>query len=349
MQVKSAKAAVLVESRQPLIVDDIEFPDALEAGQVLVKIFYTSICGAQINEIAAVKGPDKFLPHLLGHEASGRVVETGPGVTHVKPGDTVVMHWRPSLGIQSATPAYRWQGKKLNAGWITTFNEYAVVSENRLTIIPDDYDLKIAPLYGCAVTTAVGVINNDAALKLGESVVVFGVGGVGLNVVQFANLAGAVPIVAVDLIDSKLAMAKARGATHTINAATVGDVAGEIRNILGPKGPDKVIEITGVKSVIEMAYDLTHADGTCVLVGVPNEKVTIHTLPIHFNKVLTGSHGGDCRPHIDIPRVIKLQKAGRVSFDGIITHEYPLSEINAALDMVRSGSAGRVLLKVGSP
>jgi S-(hydroxymethyl)glutathione dehydrogenase / alcohol dehydrogenase len=349
MQVKSARAAVLIESRKPLIIDEIEFPDTLEAGQVLVKIFYTSICGAQINEIAAVKGPDKFLPHLLGHEASGRVVETGPGVSHVKAGDTVVLHWRPSLGIQSAPPAYRWQGKKLNAGWVTTFNEYAVVSENRLTIIPDDYDLKIAPLYGCAVTTAVGVINNDAALKLGESVVVFGVGGVGLNVVQFANLAGAVAIVAVDLIDSKLAMAKARGATHTINAGAVADVAGEIRKILGPKGPDKVIETTGVKSVIEMAYDLTHADGTCVLVGVPNEKVTIHTLPIHFNKVLTGSHGGDCRPHIDIPRVIKLQQAGRVSFDGIITHEYPLSEINAALDMVRSGAAGRVLLSVGSP
>ena len=349
MQVKSARAAVLIESRKPLIIDEIEFPDTLEAGQVLVKIFYTSICGAQINEIAAVKGPDKFLPHLLGHEASGHVVETGPGVSHVKAGDTVVLHWRPSLGIQSAPPAYRWQGKKLNAGWVTTFNEYAVVSENRLTVIPDDYDLKIAPLYGCAVTTAVGVINNDAALKLGESVVVFGVGGVGLNVVQFANLAGAVAIVAVDLIDSKLAMAKARGATHTINAGAVADVAGEIRKILGPKGPDKVIETTGVKSVIEMAYDLTHADGTCVLVGVPNEKVTIHTLPIHFNKVLTGSHGGDCRPHIDIPRVIKLQQAGRVSFDGIITHEYPLSEINAALDMVRSGAAGRVLLSVGSP
>jgi S-(hydroxymethyl)glutathione dehydrogenase/alcohol dehydrogenase len=349
MQVKSAKAAILVESRKPLLVDEIEFPDALEAGQVLVKVLHTSICGAQINEIAAVKGPDKFLPHLLGHEASGQVVETGPGVTHVKAGDTVVMHWRPSLGIQSATPAYRWQGKKLNAGWITTFNEYSIVSENRLTVIPNDYDLKIAPLYGCAVTTAVGVINNDAALKLGESVVVFGVGGVGLNVVQFASLAGAVSIVAVDLIDSKLEMAKARGATHTINSGKVSDIAAEIRNILGPKGPDKVIETTGVKSVIETAYDLTHADGTCVLVGVPNEKVTIHTLPIHFNKILTGSHGGDCRPHIDIPRVIKLQKAGRVSFDGIITHEYPLAEINAALDMVRSGAAGRVLLNVGAP
>jgi S-(hydroxymethyl)glutathione dehydrogenase/alcohol dehydrogenase len=346
MQIKKAKAAVLAESRKPLIVDEIELPDALNVGQVLVKVLHTTICGAQLNEIAAAKGPDKFLPHLLGHEASAKVIETGLGVTYVKAGDTVVMHWRPSLGIQCTPPSYKWRGQKLNAGWITTFNDYAVVSENRLTPIPADYDLKLAPLLGCAVTTAAGVINNDAKVKIGESVAIFGVGGVGLNVVQFAHLAGANPIVAIDLIDSKLAMAKARGATHTLNAGTIKDIPAAIRGIVGAKGPDKVIETTGVKQVIEQAYDLTHADGTCVLVGVPNEKVTIYTLPIHFNKILTGSHGGDARPQIDIPRLIALSKAGRLSFDGIITHEFPLEQINEALDVMRSGAAGRVLLNV---
>jgi S-(hydroxymethyl)glutathione dehydrogenase/alcohol dehydrogenase len=102
-----------------------------------------------------------------------------------------------------------------------------------------------------------------------------------------------------------------------------------------------------VKSVIELAYNVTHPDGTCVLVGVPSEKVSIYTLPIHFNKVLTGSHGGDAVPQVDIPRLIRLNQAGRLSFDGIITHEFPLDDINAALDLVRSGAAGRVLLKVG--
>src|ERR1700758_1084040 len=114
MKVKKAKAAILARSGAPLVVDEIEFPDELGVGQALVKILHTSICGAQLNEIAAVKGPDKFLPHLLGHEASGQVIETGPGVSTVKPGDTVVLHWRPSQGIQSATPAYRWRGQKLN-------------------------------------------------------------------------------------------------------------------------------------------------------------------------------------------------------------------------------------------
>jgi len=346
MQIKTAKAAILAESRAPLVIDQIELPDALDVGQVLVKVLHTSICGAQLNEIGAVKGPDKFLPHLLGHEASARVIETGPGVTNVKPGDTVVLHWRPSLGIQCPPPAYRWRGAKLNAGWVTTFNDYAVVSENRMTVIPPDTDLKVAPLFGCAVTTAAGVISNDAKVKLGESVVVFGTGGVGLPIVQFAALAGAYPVIAVDVLDGKLAMARERGATHTIEAKPGVDVAAEVRKIVGAKGPDKVIETTGLKGVIELAYDLTHPDGTCVLVGVPSEKVSIYTLPIHFNKVLTGSHGGNAAPHIDIPRILRLMQAGRISFAGVITHEFPLDRINEALDVVRSGTAGRVLLNI---
>src|SRR5215831_738952 len=216
MRIRQAKAAILAESKKPLIIDEFALPEALDVGQVLVKIHYSTICGAQINEIDAVKGPDKFLPHLLGHEASGTVVEIGPGVTTAKAGDPVVLHWRPSKGIQCQPPAYRWRGEKLNAGWVTTFNEYAVISENRMTPIPADYDLKIAPLLGCAVTTAAGVVNNDAHLKIGESVVIFGVGGVGLNVVQFASLAGGHPIVAVDLLDHKLDMARSRGATHVL-------------------------------------------------------------------------------------------------------------------------------------
>src|SRR3954447_20597837 len=125
MKVKTAKAAILAQSRQPLIVDEITLPDELNVGQVLVKILHTTICGAQLNEIAAAKGPDKFLPHLLGHEASAKVVEVGPGVTNVKPEDVVVLHWRPSLGIQSQPPSYKWKGAKLNAGWVATFSEYA--------------------------------------------------------------------------------------------------------------------------------------------------------------------------------------------------------------------------------
>src|SRR5262245_15763413 len=193
------KAAVLVELNKPLVMADLDLPGPLSFGQVLVKIHYSGICGAQINEIEGAKGPDKFLPHLLGHEGSATVVAVGPGVKTVKPGDHVVMHWRPSAGLQAETPHYEWDGRKVNAGWVTTFNDEAIVSENRVTPIPADFDLRIAPLFGCAVTTAMGVVNRDAKVEVGQSVVVFGIGGVGVNIVQAAAMVSANPIVAIDV------------------------------------------------------------------------------------------------------------------------------------------------------
>ena len=348
MQIKKMKAAILVESHKPLVVDEIDLPDNLDFGQVLVKIHYSGICGAQINEIEAAKGPDKFLPHLLGHEASATVLEIGTGVKTVKTGDTVVMHWRPSDGIQAETASYQWNGRKVNSGWVTTFSEYSIVSENRLTVIPSNFDLKLATLFGCAVTTAIGVINNDAHLKVGQSAVVFGVGGLGLNIVQAADMVSAYPIIGIDIIDHKLEMAKRFGAGYIFNSRNISDLAGEIRKIVGPAGADVVIETTGNPRVIELAYDLTHPDGKTILVGVPKkgDNVSIYTLPIHFNKILKGSHGGSCVPHIDIPRYIRLVEAGKLKLDGLITHEFKLDDINEAIQLLKSGEAGRVLVSM---
>lgn len=348
MQIKKMKAAVLVENHKPLVVTELDLPEDLSFGQVLVKVHYSGICGAQINEIEAVKGPDKFLPHLLGHEGSATVLEIGIGVRTVKTGDTVVMHWRPSDCIQSETPAYLWNGQKVNAGWVTTFNEYAIVSENRLTVIPDDFDLKLAPLLGCAVTTAMGVINNDAKVKIGQSVVVFGVGGVGLNVVQAAKMVSAYPIIGIDLLDNKLDMARSFGASHAFNSKNTKNLNKEIKKIVGNKGADVVIDTTGNARVIEQAYELTHPDGKTILVGVPTkgDNISIYSLSLHFNKVLTGSHGGDAVPDIEIPRYIRLMRAGKMTLDGLITHEFALDEINDALKLFRSGGAGRIVIKM---
>jgi S-(hydroxymethyl)glutathione dehydrogenase/alcohol dehydrogenase len=312
----------------------------------LVKIHYSCICGTQINEIDAAKGPDKFLPHLLGHEGSATVLEIGPGVKTVKADDRVVMHWRQSNGIQSETPVYHCSGHKLNAGWITTFNNYAIVSENRLTPIPDDFDLKLAPLFGCAVTTAMGVVNNDAHVKIGQSVVVFGVGGVGLNIIQSADMVSAYPIIGIDLFDSKSEMAKKFGATYYFNAKKIGNLNNEIRKIVGEQGADVVVDTTGTGRVIEQAYELTHPDGKTILVGVPKKGdcISIYSLPLHFKKILTGSHGGSVEPHIDIPRYIRLVQAGRLKLDGLITHMFGLDQINEAIQTVRGGETGRVLI-----
>ena len=341
------KAAVLVELNKPLVLGDLDLPGQLSFGQVLVKIHYSGICGAQINEIEGAKGPDKFLPHLLGHEGSATVLDIGPGVKTVAKGDRVVLHWRPSDGLQSDPPAYQWNGQRVNAGWVTTFNDHAVVSENRVTRIPSDFDLRIAPLFGCAVTTAMGVVNRDAEVQVGQSVVVFGVGGVGVNIVQSAHMVSACPIVAVDVVDSKLEWARTFGATHAFNGRDE-NLAAKIREVVGAGGADVVVDTTGRARVIEQAYDLTHADGKTILVGVPRkgDNISIYSLPLHFKKVLTGSHGGSADPHIDIPRYIRLMRAGKMTLDGLVTHEFPLDQVNEAIATVRRGEAGRVLLKM---
>jgi S-(hydroxymethyl)glutathione dehydrogenase / alcohol dehydrogenase len=344
------KAAILVEQNKPLEVVDVELPEELTYGQVLVDVHYSGICGAQINEIDGAKGSDRFLPHLLGHEGSGIVQQVGAGVKSVKPGDHVVMHWRPSDGLQCEPPSYDWSGRKVNAGWVTTFNEVAVVSENRLTPIPADFDMRIAPLFGCAITTAFGVINNDAKVKIGQSVVIFGMGGVGLNLAQAAGMVSAYPIVGIDIHDSKLELAEKFGVSHTLNVDTVGDLDVEIRKIIGEQGADVVIDTTGKARIIEQSYELTHADGTTILVGVPakGDNVSIYTLPLHFEKVMKGSHGGDSKPHLDIPRYLRLCKQGKLPLDGLVTHEFALDDINAAIDVVRGGEAGRVIVAMKS-
>ena len=345
---KTMKAAILAELNQPLVIDQVELPSVLEVGQVLVKVHCSGICGSQLGEIDGAKGEDKYLPHLLGHEGSGVVQSVGPGVRFVKPGDHVVLHWRKSQGIESVPPRYTWRGKPLNAGLIATFNEYAVVSENRVTRIDASSDMETASLFGCAVTTGFGVAENNAKIRFGESVVVFGAGGVGLNIVQASSLLSAYPIVAVDLHDGRLELAKTMGATHTINSKKT-DARAALREILGNQGPDVFIDNTGQPAIIEMGYELTGPQGRVILVGVPRKgkNIDIYSLPLHFGKIISGSHGGEAVPHVDIPRYRKLLDAGRIQLKPLITEHFKLDEINTAIQRMRSGElSGRCLVSM---
>ncbi len=328
-------AAILVEQRAPLVLDEVEVP-ALSIGHVLVQLRTSRICGSQLGEIDGVKGPDKYLPHLLGHEGGGIVLETGPEVTHVKAGDHVVLHWRPGAGLAIRPPVYRWRGAALNAGWVTTFNQFAVITENRVTCIPKDIDFEVASLLADTLTTGFGVVTNDARVRIGESLVLFGCGGIGLGVILGARLVGAHPIIAVDLHDHKLDKAREFGATHTINSRDA-DVPALIREITG--APDVVVDGTGNPRVIETCYQLTARTGRCVLFGVmPHDKsVTIHTLPLHFGKTLTGSEGGGSQPHIDIPRIVRMIQGGRFDPMGFVSHRFPLDQINDAIARMKAG------------
>ena len=284
----------------------------------------------------------------MGHEASGHVLDVGVGVRNVKPGDHVVLHWMKGSGIEADPPVYHWRGRRVNAGWITTFNEYAIVSENRITSIPKTIDSRLASLFGCAVTTGIGVVTNNAKLKLGESIVVIGSGGIGLNVIQGAALTSAHPIIGVDIHDNRLALAKEMGATHILNSLNC-DLRKEIYKIIGSAGVDVIVDNTGIPEMIELAYDLTGPKGRVILVGVPSKgnKISIYSLPIHFGKQLNGSHGGETNPTEDIPRYMKMFDSGKLALAPLITNEFPLENINKAIDMMRSGEmAGRCIIKM---
>ena len=343
---RTSKAAILTETHKPLVIDEITLPTRLDAGQVLVKVLYSGICGSQIGEIDGVKGPDNYLPHLLGHEGCAEVLSTGPGVRYVKAGDKAVMHWRKGAGIDAQPAIYQWRDKPLNAGQVTTFNEFAIVSENRLTVVPAHFDAKLAPLLGCAVTTGFGVISNNAQLKTGESIAVFGAGGIGLNIVQAAAMVSAYPVIAIDRYTSKLQLAAELGATHCIDVSK-DDANVEIASIIKQQALDVAVDNTGNPGVIESCYQLTHQQGRVILVGVPHhsDNICIHSLPLHFGKTLTGSHGGESDPTRDIPRLVRLHQAGKLALSSLITDEFSLGDINTAIEKMRTGDiTGRCLI-----
>src|SRR3990167_455558 len=289
---KLFSAAILEELRKPLVIRNLEYPKYLDVGHVLVKIKYSGICGAQLNEIAGVKGPDKFLPHTLGHEGGCEVIATGPGVRNVKIGDHAVVHWRKGAGIDATFPKY-WcpeLGREIGGGAATTWNEYALVSENRLTRIDKSIPLDIAALLGCAVTTGLGLIGNEAQVRMGQSVVVFGCGGGGLNVIQGAMLANSYPIIGVDIKEEKLRAAQAMGATHVCSAlpgtrygsetgADIG-LGGWLRHFT-QGGADIVVDTTGVPEIIKTAWEIAASAGKVHLVAqIPHDKfLPLQTLP----------------------------------------------------------------------
>jgi S-(hydroxymethyl)glutathione dehydrogenase/alcohol dehydrogenase len=342
------KAAILEKLNKPLAVKDIEIP-TLACGQVLIEVHHSGICGAQIGEISGAKGEDKYLPHLLGHEGAGVVVDTGLGVNQVKKGDHVVMHWRKGAGIEAMPPKYKYNGGYVGGGWVTTLNEYAVVSENRVTAIDKDVPFDVAALMGCGVTTGLGLINNEAQLKIGQSITVIGCGGVGLNVIQGAAMVSANPIVAIDIYDEKLAMAKKLGASYTFNIKYLGASLLNIIKGTVKGGVDVVVDCTGIPEMIDNGYAMVSPGGKMILVGQPKHEANIElrSMRQHYcGKTLMDSQGGLTNPTVDIPKYLNLYMAGKLKLDELITDYYKLGDINEAVTRVKSGQAGRVMVEM---
>jgi S-(hydroxymethyl)glutathione dehydrogenase/alcohol dehydrogenase len=339
-------AAVLVETGKPLEIVALEIP-ALKPGQVLVRISHSGVCHTQLLECRGHRGVDKFLPHALGHEGSGVVEDVGAGVKKVKVGDRVILSWMKGSGHDVPGTVYQWNKRSVNSGAIITFAEHAVISENRLTILPGDFPFSSAALIGCAVPTGMGAVLNTAQAKAGQSVVVFGAGGVGLCALAAAVATGCAPVIAVDLLPQKLDGARTMGATRVIDASA-GDAVEEILKSC-PGGVDIAIEATGQPSVMCQALQSVRGrGGRAVIVGNAKFGSRLEVDPQQFNqgKRLLGSWGGDNDPDVDFPKYLELVGSGRVHLDVLQTNVYPLEKINQAIDDLESGQALRPLIRI---
>lgn len=341
------RAAVLEQLDAPLTVADVEL-GPVSIGQVLVRVLVSGICGSQLQEIAGNKGNAKFLPHLLGHEGCGMVEQIGPGVTTVKPGDKVVMHWRKGDGVEADFPLYRFRNKAMRGGKVTTFNQYAIVSENRITAVPADTPDDLCALLGCGLSTALGTIIDEAKVRPGESVLVVGLGGLGASLVRVARLIGASPVTAIDVHETKRSMAGALGADLFLNATT-DDAYAKARELLGVREYDVIIETSGNVASIEKTLPLLGSGGRFIMIGqpAPGASVTV-TNALHLfggeGKSVTATQGGRFSPTRDIPRYVRMAQAGRLRFDDLISHRTKLEDINDAIGLMRSGKANRVLI-----
>ncbi len=341
------KAAVLRAINEPLEVTEVGLGD-LAFGQVLVKVLVSGICGSQLQEIAGNKGNAKYVPHLLGHEGVGIVEDIGQGVSKVKQGDKVVLHWRKGEGIESDFPTYIYKGQKISSGKVTTFSQYSIVSENRVTPVLQETSNDFCALLGCGLSTALGTVLGEAQTRVGESLMVAGLGGLGACVIKAARLAGASPIIGVDIYDHKQRVVESLGGHHFINAAT-SNITEELAKIGYPNGIDVIIETSGIPRSIATTLPLLASGGRYVLIGQPKpgesvELVNVHHLFTGEGKSILATQGGRFSPTADIPRYHKLHQAGILTIDDLVTHRTSLDNINEAIELMRAGKANRIMI-----
>jgi len=358
------KAAVLYEHNKPLVIEDIEIEDP-KPGEVMVKIVAAGVCHSDISHMEGIVPTP--LPMVMGHEGAGVVEKVGEGVTRLQPGDHVILVWVPSCGVcrncargkpylcasgpmatmrDGTTRFKKGEQRIFHQTAVSSFAEYTVTHEDAVVKIRDDMPLEKAALIGCSVMTGVGAVINTAKVEIGSSVAVFGCGGVGLNVIQGAALAGATKIIAVDTLENKLEMAKTFGATHFVNAS-IEDAVEKIREIAAPTGCDYSFEVIGIPEVVSEAFDAVEPGGTAVMVGMPpiESKVSISTLGLFVGKTLKGAFYGSARARIDMPILCDLYMAGKLKLDELISRSYPIEQINDAFEALRNGEVARSIVR----
>jgi NDMA-dependent alcohol dehydrogenase len=360
-----ARGAVLVEPHRQLEIVDLDVAPP-RAGEVLVRMAAAGVCHTDLHVMQG-----KFsapLPAVLGHEGAGVVAEVGPGVKSLRPGDRVVPLWRLSCGdcefCRRGRPALCPEGTRVrNTGrlpdgtgrlslkgkevfhyaGVSTFCEYSVVPEQSLLKLEQDVPLDRAALLGCAVVTGMGAVTHAAQVKPGDTVAVFGAGGVGLNVIQGAAAAGAAASVAVDVHDAKLDLARRFGATHTVNASTT-DAVKAVRDLTNNRGVDHAFDAVGSPATVRQAYDVLAKLGKLIVLGISpaGAEVSLPLGPMVFEeRQVLGSFYGSGRPREDIPALARMYQQGRLKLDELLTRTYPLEQINEAYAALERGDVAR--------
>ncbi len=358
-----ARVAVLPKEIGPLEVVSLELPDP-SPHQVIVRQFASGVCHSQLHQMHS----PRQAPVVLGHESTGVVLKTGSEVSHVEEGDTVMVTWVPRDAKEGARPAQAASlalpgGDLAVSQNVFTWADTTIADEQYVVKVAPDINKEVTAIIGCAVMTGAGAVENTAQVKKGESVAIFGVGGVGLSAVVAAANIGANPIIAVDLDEDKLAFARKFGATHTINAGQEDPVAaikaltaraGRFTMFEGEvSGADYVFDCIGIRQTMEQIVPAARTGffgaepgGTAVLVGVPQTPVELNAIDVLVNeKKFIGSIGGSCSPDRDFPKYLQWYDEGSLDLDALVTERFTLDEINEATRALEAGEiAGRAIL-----
>jgi S-(hydroxymethyl)glutathione dehydrogenase/alcohol dehydrogenase len=356
------KAAVLEQIPSDLVIDEIEI-DKPTGREVLVRTAATGVCHSDLH---FVEGKYPFMtPCVLGHEAAGVVEAVGDDVTHVQPGDHVItclslfcgqceycLAGRPNLCARTSVRRPDGSGPRLSRGGepihqfadLSSFAEMMLTHENAMVKIRDDMPLDRAALIGCGVTTGLGAVFRTARVEPGETVAVIGCGGIGLNCVQGARIAGAARIIAVDMLPGKLEMARNFGATDVVNASE-GDPVAQVKELSGG-GVHHAFEAIGLKQTAEQAFSMLARGGTATVIGmIPfGTKVELDGFEFLSEKRMQGSNMGSNRFRVDMPRYIEMYLQGRLMLDELVSARIPLEDVNQAFDVMRKGEIARSVI-----
>lgn len=339
-------AAVLTEHSKPLFIFDNVLIPKLKRGQVLVKILYAGLCHSQLMEIDGKRGEDKYMPHMLGHEGVADVVEIGEDITKVQPGDRVVLGWIKGLGLENTGTQYRTSDDSItiNAGHVTTFSEYAIVSENRVTKKPLHTPDDLSVLYGCAIPTGLGMVLNAIPENECCTVAFIGLGGIGLSALLSTKIRHFDKIIAIDTNPEKLALALELGATHVLNPST-DNVIESVKKISG--GVDYCFESAGSAKTIELGFDVIRRGGKCIFASHPaaHERISLDPFELICGKKIEGTWGGASIPDQDMKKFDDYFKQGLLPLEKLISKEYTLKNINEAIIDLKNRKIARALLR----